>query len=266
MDYKMIAIDLDDTLLGSDNQISQRTKQVIKQAQDQGVKVVIATGRMHASALPYAKELNLKGAMITYNGALIKDVNNGTIIEHKPVDLDLTKEISNYVQENNLHLNLYFDDILYVNRYSKEAKYYEDLAGVKAVLIKEGLENFVDQPSTKLIIVNNDEGKVQEILADVKSKFSDQLHITLSKSRFVEIMNSEVNKGQAVADLAQEFGYQAEEIITIGDSYNDREMLEYAGLGIAVDNAWPEVKESADYITKAHDEEGVAEVIEEFIL
>ena len=265
MDYKLVAIDLDDTLLGADNQISERTKKVIQQAQDKGVKVVIATGRMHASAFPYAQQLGIAGPIITYNGALIKKVASGEIVEHNPISLELTKKVGRYVKEHDLNLNLYLDDILYINHDGPKARYYEKLAGVKAVLINEDLEEFIDQPSTKLIIVD-DEEEIPAILADVKEEFAEQLHITTSKSVFVELMAPEVNKGQAVADLAAEYGFSAAEVMTIGDSYNDREMLEYAGLGVAVDNAWPEVKESADYITKAHDEEGVAEVIEKFVL
>ncbi|MGM0502468.1 MAG: HAD-IIB family hydrolase, partial [Bacillota bacterium] len=196
MDYKLIAIDLDDTLLETDYHISSRAQEAIDQAQEQGVKVVIATGRMHASALPYAKQLGLTGPMITYNGALIKEVDSEEIIAHKPVSLELTTEIVDYVEENDLHVNLYCDDILYVNKFGPEAEYYEDLAGVKAVLIKEDLADFVDFPSTKLIIIDNDEEKVQDILADMKEKFGEQLNISLSKSRFVEIMNPEVSKGQ----------------------------------------------------------------------
>ena len=265
MNYKLVAIDLDDTLLGADNQISKRTKKVIQQAQDKGVEVVIATGRMHASALPYAQQLGIKGPIITYNGALIKKVAKGEIVEHSPISLELTKQVARYVKEHDLNLNLYMDDILYINHDGPKARYYEKLAGVKAVLINEDLEDFIEQPSTKLIIVD-DEEEIPAILADVKKEFAEQLHITTSKSVFVELMAPEVNKGQAVADLAAEYGISAAEVMTIGDSYNDREMLEYAGLGVAVDNAWPEVKESADYITKAHDEEGVAEVIEKFVL
>jgi Cof subfamily protein (haloacid dehalogenase superfamily) len=265
MSYKLIAIDLDDTLLGADHQISEPTKEVIKQAQERGIKVVIATGRMHASAKPYAQQLGLTGPIITYNGALTKKVASGDVVEHKPVSLELTKEIAGYAQNNDLHLNLYLNDNLYFNQDSSEAKYYQDLAGIKGEVIREDLDQFIDQASTKLIIIDEDD-RVQEVLAELQSKYVDRLHITTSKSVFVEIMNPEVNKGQAVANLAEKYGYQASEVIAIGDSYNDQEMLEYAGLGVAVDNAWPEVKESADYITKAHDEEGVAEVIKKFVL
>ena len=261
----MIAIDLDDTLLGADHQISLNTKQVIRKAQEKGIKIVIATGRMHASAFPYAQQLGITGPIITYNGAMIKEVESEKIIEHKPVDLELTKKIAHYVEEHNLHLNLYMDDILYVNQPGAAMEYYEDLAGVKAVVINEALTEFIDQASTKLIIID-DEEEIPDILAELKDRFADQLHITTSKSVFIEIMNQEVNKGQAVADLAEQYGFGPQEIIAIGDSYNDCEMLEYAGLGVAVDNAWSKVKESADHVTKRHDEEGVAEVIEEFIL
>ncbi|GAB6100130.1 Cof-type HAD-IIB family hydrolase [Halanaerocella petrolearia] len=266
MDYKLLAIDLDDTLLGQDLQIAEQTKKLIRQAREKGVKVVVATGRMYSSALPYLKELNLKGAAITYNGALIKETSSDEIVYHKPVPLKLAYQIVDYVKQNDLHLNLYIDDLLYVNKLGFGADYYEKISGIKPILINQDLDEFLDQPSTKLLIVEEDLDKVDQTLTDLQDKLGSDLHITASKDHFVEIMNQQVSKADALSQLADELDINSDQILAIGDSYNDLEMIEYAGLGVAVDNARDQLKEVADHITSSNDEGGVAEAIEKFIL
>ncbi|MCK8817205.1 Cof-type HAD-IIB family hydrolase [Natroniella sulfidigena] len=266
MDYKLVAIDLDDTLLADDLEISKRTVEAIEEAQKQGVRVVIATGRMHSSALPYAKLLGLENELITYNGALVKQLVDNQTLYHEPVSAELARQIAKVAQEYDLHINFYLDDLLYVNKAGAEADYYEEVAGIKPILITEDLVDFVDQPSTKILIIENDKAKLKEAFAELTAKFSDSLTITTSKANFIEIMSQEVYKGNTLANLATELGIEAEEVMAIGDSYNDLEMIEYAGLGVAVGNAKEEIKEEADYITGANDEEGVAQVIEKFIL
>ncbi|WP_027340076.1 Cof-type HAD-IIB family hydrolase [Halonatronum saccharophilum] len=269
MKYKLIAIDLDDTLLAEKSgelQVSQRNKEALKAAMDKGVKVVISTGRMFSSSLPYLLDIGLKGESITYNGALVRDIETGEIIEHNPVPLGYSKDIIDFVKKKDLHINFYIDDILYVNKMEEEAKCYERLSGVTPVLIKEDLETFLDIPSTKMLVVELDEDKSKELLAEFKENFGEHLHITPSKPIFVEVMGKGVSKGSTIARLAQRYGIKQEEVIAIGDSSNDLEMVEYAGLGVAVDNARDSLKEKADYITKANFEDGVAYVIEKFIL
>ncbi|GAB6138041.1 Cof-type HAD-IIB family hydrolase [Halanaerobaculum tunisiense] len=266
MEYELLAIDLDDTLLGDDYKIAARTQEAIKQAEELGVKVVIATGRMYASALPYIKQLECTEEVITYNGALVKEAATDEIIDHQPVPLELAQQVSTYVEEHDLHLNLYVDDLLYVNKVGLEAEYYEEVSGVKPILIEEEVTDFLDQPSTKLLIVEKDLDRVEEILADLEEQLGSQLYITASKSYFIEIMTPDVSKAAALDRVAEKAGIAAEDIVAIGDSYNDLEMIDYAGLGVAVDNARGQVKEVADYITLSNDEAGVAEVIEKFIL
>lgn len=266
MEYKLLAIDMDDTLLSKGITISARTQQAIKSAVAKGIKVVIATGRMHSSALPHLKDLGLKEEVITYNGALLKELKSGKTILHQPVPLDICQEIIKIVKEKDLHLNLYINDILYVNKLGFGAEYYEKLSGIKPVLIKEDLEEFVTEPSTKLLIVEEDLDKVKEIQNRLESQFDDILNITRSKDTFIEMMNKDVSKGNTLAKLVKRLNLEAKDIIAVGDSYNDIDMIEYAGLGVAVANAREAVKEKADYITKSNDEDGVAELIEKFIL
>ncbi|AGB42013.1 HAD-superfamily hydrolase, subfamily IIB [Halobacteroides halobius DSM 5150] len=266
MNYKLLAIDLDDTLLGQDLKISNRTQKLIKEARKQGLRVVIATGRMYSSALPYLKQLNLTKETITYNGALVKQVASNKIIDHRPVPKKLARKIVDYVEENNLHLNLYLDDQLYVNKSGFGADYYERISGVKPTLIKGKLSQCIDQPSTKLLIVEENLAKVKEVLVALQDRFSDDLNVTASKAHFVEIMNQQASKGRALKKLASDLNIERDQIIAIGDSYNDLDMIEYAGFGVAVDNARDKLKEKADYITSSNDEGGVAEIIEKFIL
>jgi len=266
MKYKLIAIDMDDTLLPSGLSISDRTKQAIKSASNKGVKVVIATGRMFSSALPHLKELELSGKAITYNGALVTEIDSTKTIMHKPIDLNSVHKIIDIVKKEDLHLNVYIDDILYVNKLGVEADYYEEISGIKPVLIQEDLSDFVDRPSTKLLIVEENIKKADQIEERLKEELGDILNITRSKANFIEIMNKEVSKGNALSQLVDDLGLKSEEIIAVGDSFNDLEMIEYAGLGVAVANARDKIKERADYITKSNDEDGVAELIEKFIL
>ncbi|PRX28621.1 hypothetical protein BX659_11248 [Orenia metallireducens] len=266
MKYKLIAIDMDDTLLPSGLSISARTKEAIKAAEDKGVKVLIATGRMFSSALPHLKEMGLHGEVITYNGALVKEIDSANTILHKPVDLVSAHKIIDIVKKEDLHLNIYLDDILYVNKLGAEADYYEQISGIKPVLIKDDLNDFLESPSTKLLIVEEDIEKADAIEESLEKEFGDILNITRSKPKFIEIINKEVSKGNTLAQIVEDLGLSSEEVIAVGDSFNDLEMIEYAGLGVAVANAREKIKERADYITKSNDEDGVAELIEKFIL
>ncbi len=266
MAYKLVAIDMDDTLLSKGLTISQRTKEAIRAAEDRGVKVLIATGRMYSSALPHLKMIGLTGEVITYNGALLSEIKSNKTLQHRPVPLDCCHKIIKLATEEDLHLNLYLDDILYVNKLGFGAEYYEKISGIKPVLIKEDIEEFVDQASTKLLIVEKDLKKVDLIQERLEDSFGDILNITRSKPSFIEIMNKGVSKGNTLAKFIAASNIQPKDVIAIGDSYNDLDMIEYAGVGVAVANARDKVKAAADFVTSSNDEDGVAEAIEKFIL
>jgi hypothetical protein len=266
MEYKLIAIDMDDTLLSDELVLPKEVKRVITKAINKGVRVTIATGRMYSSALPYIQQLELDIPIITYNGALIKEAISGEVLYHRPVLVDLAKRVSNLAMREGWHLNIYLDDLLYVNKLGDEAKIYEEISGIKPILINgEGEDLLTDSP-TKLLIVGEDLEQTTRILTKMDKIFGDRLNITRSKDRFVEIMQKGVSKGIALNDLAADFGIKREEVMAIGDSLNDLEMIEYSGLGVAVANASKEVKELADHITRSNEEGGVAEAISKFVL
>ncbi len=268
MAYKILAIDMDDTLLNDQREISQANQAALAAAQDKGVKVIISTGRMYSSVGPYLKQLNLTGPTITYNGALVKEAANDKTLYHHSISQADALKVIEVVKQKDLHLNLYLNDQLYVNKLESEAKYYQEIAGVKAHLIKRDLESFLKskQTTTKAVIVEQDLAKAENLLAEFKSMFKEKLNVFTSKSPFIEFTCQGVSKGSALKQLAKDLAVKQEEIIAIGDSYNDLEMIDYAGLGVAVANAREELKERADYITSTNNQSGVAKVIEKYII
>ncbi|MFW6381003.1 MAG: HAD family hydrolase, partial [Bacillota bacterium] len=139
MNYKMLALDLDGTLLDEDNAINEQTQRSVEIVREKGLKVIIATGRMFCSALPYHRQLGLEGPLIAYNGAYVKHVENDELIFHRPVELEMARQIIRECEENNLHVNLYQDDNLYMEQADSEGRAYERTSGVKAHYLNSSL-------------------------------------------------------------------------------------------------------------------------------
>lgn len=263
MAIRLVAIDVDDTLITDELTVPSECEQAIRSAQDQGVEVVLATGRMFQAALPFAQALGLTGPLILYNGALVKTVN-GKVLNHWPVPLDLAKEIAKLCHANYLHLNVYLDDELYVERLNEHAEYYQAMTGVEACPVGNLVE-FMDREPTKLLIVGYAEELVpwRERLA---RQYEGRLEIARSKPRYIEITRLGISKGAALETVAARLGLQRNEVMAIGDSFNDVSMLKFAGVGVAVGNAPDAVKEVADWVAPSNKEAGVAEAIRRFVL
>lgn len=262
--YKMLAIDLDDTLLNSQLKISERNKEYIQRAREAGVHVTLATGRMYCSALRYARELELNLPLITYQGALVKEAVSGETLLHRPVPLDLARQVIDRAKTLNYHINVYVNDTLYVEKLTPEAEAYQRISGITAHPVGDLLK-FLNQSPTKVLIVGG-VNEMDDLEQEMKRLFNNTLHITKSKPHFLEFSHPEATKGHALDTLARRWGLTPHQVIAIGDAPNDLEMLEYAGLGVVVENAKSPVKEKADYVTCSNDQDGVAEVIAKFIL
>lgn len=265
MTYKLLALDLDDTLLNNEFTISPRNRQAILEATRRGIIVTLATGRMFRSALTYARELELDVPLITYHGALVKKAYSGEEIYHRPVPLKEAREITGYLEERGCHLNLYVNDSLYVREDNELTRYYVEIANVEFTSVGD-LTVFLKEEPTKMTVINRDEEKLRSLWDTFKDRYPEIISIALSRPYFLEITHAQATKGQALKSLASSLGIEREEIMAVGDSYNDIDMIELAGMGVAVDNARREVKEAADFITSSHQEDGVAEVVERFIL
>lgn len=261
--YRMIAIDLDDTLLNRQLKISPRNKEYILRAREAGIQVTLATGRMFRSALPYAKELEINIPIVTYQGALVKAAGTGEVLIHRPVPMDLARETIAWGKRLGYHINIYVDDTLYVEKITPEAEDYSKISGIPAHPVGD-LQKFLQQPPTKILFVGESKN-LDDLAKEMGTHFGASLHICKSKPHFLEFSHPEATKGHALDALAKGWGFTAEQVIAIGDAPNDLEMISYAGLGAVMGNALPEVKAKADYVTSTNEQDGVAEVIAKFI-
>ncbi|HKL12552.1 MAG TPA: HAD family hydrolase [Halanaerobiales bacterium] len=263
--YKLVVIDLDNTLLNTEHKISSKNKEVIKMVQNKGTEVLIATGRMYVSAEPYIKELTLKNEAIVYNGAMVKDIKSGQIKYHKPIDKKVARKIIKDVKEQGLHINLYQNDQLYVDQDNEYKKRYEEVSGIKALQVDNLVEFDFNDP-TKLLIIEDDPEKHSYYQHYLRDKYGHEIDVTESKHYFIEVGAKGVNKGKTLQQISQDKQIDQQEIIAIGDSYNDIEMISFAGTGIAMNNAAEAVKEKADLIAPHHENDGVAEILDKLIL
>lgn len=262
--YKLLAIDIDDTLITDELTVTEATKSALAAAIDAGVIVTIATGRMYASAESIAKQLELDVPLITYQGALVKHLNEGTVLYERNVPADAAKFVIDYANEHDLLVQAYIDDELYVSKDNEQAKNYAKLCKVPYIYDPQ-LRNVATKPSAKLLFID-DPDKLDRLAVTFRSHLGDEVHMTKSKPTYFEVTHREATKGHAIKHLASRFGIERSQIIAIGDSWNDLDMIEYAGLGVAMENGVDELKQIADYITLSNNEDGVKHVIEKFIL
>lgn len=262
--YKMVAIDLDGTLLTDDLKISRDTVTAIQKAVEAGVVVTIATGRMFSSAKLIALQMNLNVPLITYQGALIKDVNEKEVWYERTVPPAIAQKLIEISREKKLHLQIYQDDILYSAVENDKLVAYAEAVKVP-YRIEPDLIKLAQKGVTKLLFIEEPH-VLDHLQNELQTLFGASAHIAKSKKHYLEITHPEANKGSALLYLANKLGIERTEIIGIGDNYNDIELIAAAGLGVAMGNAVKEVKDMADYTTLTNNEEGVLHVIEKFIL
>lgn len=262
--YKLIAIDLDGTLLTDDLMISPNTVRAIQQAVEVGTIVTIATGRMFASAKQFAEQLEINVPLITYQGAIIQDVAGNEVIYERLISPEIAQKLVEISIDQKLHLQVYQDDILYGPSANEKLVSYAE--GVKVpYTVEPDLFKLAEKGFTKALFI-----EVPEILSVLQEElvalFGERAHIAKSKENFLEITHPEANKGLALLHLAETLGIDQSETIGIGDNHNDKELIMTAGLGVAMGNAVQEIKDIADYVSLMNNEDGVSHVIEKFVL
>jgi Cof subfamily protein (haloacid dehalogenase superfamily) len=271
--YKMLVTDMDYTLLNKDKQVSERNRLALEAAMEKGVHVVVATGRIYTSALYYAKLLGISTPIIASNGAIIREeMRDETLYECLLQEEAMEKMIS-LTRDMDLFCHLFSRDTIYTEKLVNISNGYTQwnklMAKDDQVKIKL-LESFDHMTSEerkeifKAVVVDEDADKLQKIREEIEK--TGMVSVSQSMMDNLEVMNKEVSKGNAVKKLAERYGIKQEEIIAIGDNENDISMIDYAGLGVAMGNAVPCLKDRADYITADYMEDGVAQVVESFIL
>lgn len=260
MAIKLIATDMDDTLLGSNIQISERNAAAIKKAIDAGIVVMIATGRMYVSVKPFADKLGLDVPLVTYNGALVKGSQSGKVYYEHPLKLQSALDLLAYCKEKGYYIQAYVGNELLVRTPNLFSKEYTRIANVPARPVGEELFNLKQAPYKLLAMTKPEDFKA--VWKDVEERFDGRVEVTSSKDCFLELMEPGVNKWEAVKAVGEMYGIKPEEIMCIGDSNNDLTMVKNAGLGVAVANANEAVRKAAKMVTASNDEDGVALAIE----
>ncbi len=263
---KMIAIDLDDTLLRDDISISDYTKEILGDAMAQGVKIVIATGRMFCAARPWGKAIGLGDVpMICYTGSLTGLCESGRLLRDVRIELDTAKEILATIREHGWYAHTYIDDEMFVAKRDQRTDDYERQCGVKAHEVGEDFYHPAKAP-TKILICEYDPEKMKAIETFLREKYGALVNQVKSKPFFFEMNSKECSKGKAVLALAKEWGIKTEEIMTFGNGNNDVSMLSMTPWGFAVANASPSAKAAAAHETLSNNEDGVAKAVEEYVL
>ncbi len=262
---KLFVTDIDGTLLMPGKKISEKNIEAVHKMLAAGVKVVIATGRMHTAALPVAAQLGVAVPIISYNGALIKS-SAGEVLHEQYIDEDKVLALINFFEERGWHLQSYSSDVLYVPKKDDGVKFYETMLSVTAVEVGwEGLRGRV-KGVPKLLSVSPTPDETNARLSAAEKVFGGQVEITRSAPRFCEFMSLGVSKASAIKILADKFNIANEEILAIGDSDNDLPMIKAAGCGVAMGNAVEAVKAACSRITDTCENDGFAKAVYDYVL
>jgi len=268
---QLLVVDLDGTVVGESNQIESAVTRAIQAAQAQGVQVAIATGRMYRSALRFHEAIGSTLPLMTYQGAMIKNPADDKLLRHWTLDQDHARQLLNYFEQPELRtqisVHFYINDQLFVREITDETILYAQRSGIEPMAVGN-LHQMLDTDLTKILVQSANVPLINRLLADLRQRYApDQLYLTKSVDTFLEAANPSVNKGVAVRYLAEEIlGLTAEQVMTIGDNFNDIEMIQYAGMGVAMGNAPADVQAIADWIAPSVEQHGVAVAIEKFIL
>lgn len=259
---KLIVTDIDGTILPYDGKFRQEVLDCINNLTKKGIKIVLATGRMHSSTTPIAKKLGLNTPVISYQGGLIKDIDGKTLYQSN-LDKNIAKEIINWARENRIHLNLYIDDKLYVEEDDDIIKFY-----IKGKFVDYTVCSFddleIDNVNKLLAIDIKNPQKVTEWENILKEKYP-QLYIVKSTPYFCEIGSKGAKKSKGVEFLRNYWGLREDEVLTIGDQDNDIDLVQCGGVGIAMGNGTERLKNCADYITDTVDNDGFVRAVEKFV-
>jgi Cof subfamily protein (haloacid dehalogenase superfamily) len=271
-EIKLLIVDIDGTIAGASNQVTERVKAAILEAKARGVRVGVATGRMYCSARRFHEEIGADVPLLAYQGAWIQDPATSELHRHLTVPVDVAREAIDYFEQPEirdlLSVHVYCDDILYVRHIEPETQEYMDRSGIEAYAVGNLRSVLTTGKPTKILAMSEDEALIDRLLHDLRGKYGrDRLHVTTSVPIFLELTNAAVNKSTAIDYVAtQLLGITAAEVMAIGDNYNDVEMIDYAGIGVAMGNAPTPVKDLADWVAPDVAMDGVAAAVEKFII
>lgn len=266
MKYKMIVADCDDTILNGDYGYSGEFKKSVERYTAAGGKFVIATGRTTGSVLPYCYDLGLHGEVISYQGAVTSDIDTGEILDFSEIGYLDAAEIAEYIEKQGHYFHIYEGKYFVAEKETPYSIRYGRHCGVEFKAAGEPLSKYIASNAIRPLkmMILADEDKIYGLLKELREEFKGRFIFNTSKRWMIEIVPATVSKGLAVCKLALKYGIKREEVICVGDSQNDISMIEYAGLGVVMENGSLEAKAAADVIAPSNNDDGVNYIINKY--
>lgn len=260
MKYRLIAIDLDGTIINKEGEIFPYAKKAIRRAIEMGMKVAIATGRMYRPSNRFAQELGISAPIICYQGALIREPHGGSVLWHKPLSIDTAREVIDKIRQIGVQQYVYVDDEIFVEEITEIALWYAQRNDVRLKLVGDLVTSLEKQPTA--IAARGEQEKIDHLTDDLRGFFRSRLLVTKSYPTFCEIGHPSSGKGIALKHLAKLLGVERNQTVAIGDGPNDISMLKWAGLGIVIGTAPQEVIAAADWVIETETGDGFTRAIE----
>lgn len=267
-DIRLVVLDIDGTLVDESNRIRDSALHAIHSVQGRGIAVVLATGRMYRTSLPVCESINATLPLICYEGALIRQPHTELVHRHWPLETHHTARLLDQVglcSGKRLSVHFYIEDNLYVSNLCDASLKYLAGSTLEPIVVRD-LRLLMDMAITKVIVLSDDAQTIGWLGPQLENSSGRSRIKEYNSVHFVEIFHRDVNKRLAVSHLAEQLlRLRPENVMAIGDDGSDIEMLQYAGIGVAMGNAATTVKAAADWVTETVENDGVAMALEKWI-
>ena len=275
--YRIIVMDVDGTLTNGEKKIPKKTKYALMEAQKQGMRLILASGRPTTGLMGFAKELEMEknnGLLVSYNGSKVIDCETNEVLFNETMSVEQGRAVLEHLKNFEVIPMIDKEEYMYVNDvFNNEINFngkpfniiqYESRGGKYKLCEKDDLASFVDYPLNKILTAGQPEYLEKNYKA-MMEPFKDTLSCMFTAAFYFEFTAKGIDKAKALDTVLSKLGYKKEELIAFGDGQNDASMVKYAGLGIAMDNAVQELKDVADYVTLSNEEDGIAYALNKFI-
>lgn len=259
-----MAVDIDGTLLDSKGNLTEATRKAITAGVEKGLIFTISTGRPIQGVEYLNRLLNLDLPYITYNGAMVITGKSKEILYEQKLSSEDATRIVRLGEKYGTTIVIWADNKLFATELNERVQKYKEISGVEPTVVKD-LQQLADHGVTKILWYDEID-KIDRYQSEVGKYVGENVNFHTSRPMFLEFVDKKASKAIAMEKLGEHFGIKRSEMIAVGDGYNDLSMIEYAGLGVAMANAKDAIKEKADFITLSNDEDGVAHVINKFVL
>ncbi|MDQ6933631.1 MAG: Cof-type HAD-IIB family hydrolase [Candidatus Eremiobacteraeota bacterium] len=240
-------------------------KTALQKAREQNVAGCIVTGRLYRATRRFADELRFLAPVICYQGAGIYDATTGAILREMSLSSHMTMRVTRAAKKDGMHVQLYAGDNYFVEEVNEYSRLYAHVAGVQPVVVESLEETFAGRDSLKIVLIAHANGAA-EYLSRVRSLCGAEAYVTRSLPEFIEILHPAVNKGEALGFVCSHLGISLQDVLAIGDSWNDAPLLDAAGFAVAMGSAPPEIQSNADAVVSDVEHDGVAEAINNYVL